>query len=175
MKTKKAKLNQKRSEKVYGWSVGSSFRVSPQIAGEYIDDLKGKHGGVIRPIDVVEAARDPESPIHGEFEWDTEKAAVTAWKQRARQMLNHLVIVVDVHKSDPEHTPPAFINVRVTKGSRGYASVDAVAASPEWQSYALDQCLKMLTGLKRRFNHLSELDSVWAAIDEVNSKQKQGS
>lgn len=173
MKSKKAKTDSKNSTRVFGWSVGSSFRVSPQIAGEYLDDLRKRNGGIVKPIDVVEAAKDPASPIHGEFEWDVDKAAETAWKQRARQMLNHLVIVVDVHKSKPEQTPPAFINVQVTKGSRGYASTDAVAASPEWQAYALDQCMKMLVGLKRRFNHLSELDSVWAAIDEASSKQKR--
>lgn len=147
--------------------------MSPQVAGEYLDEIRERNGGIVKPIDVVEAAKDISSPIHKEFEWDVDKAAVTAWKQRARQMLNHLVIVVDVNKSDPEHTPPAFINVQITRGSRGYASTDAVALSEDWRSYALDQCMKMLTGLKRRFNHLSELDSVWAAIEEAGSKQKE--
>ena len=40
--------------------------------------------GYINPETVIEAARNPQSPIHNEFTWDIQEAARTLWIDQAR-------------------------------------------------------------------------------------------
>lgn len=47
----------------------------------------GDADGHIEPVNVVEAARDPSSPIHDEFEWDIRKAAQAHQIETARSLI----------------------------------------------------------------------------------------
>ena len=43
--------------------------------------------GYINPETVIEAARNPQSPIHNEFTWDIQEAARTLWIDQARTLI----------------------------------------------------------------------------------------
>ena len=43
--------------------------------------------GKVNPVDLVEAARDPEHPCHSDFTWDIEKAASERWRDQARSII----------------------------------------------------------------------------------------
>lgn len=56
-------------------------------------------GGKIDPLELVEAARDPDHPCHGDFTWDVEEAAAKCWRYEARKLIRSLgfkVMVEDV-------------------------------------------------------------------------------
>ncbi len=56
-------------------------------------------GGKIDPLDLIEAARDPGHPCHGDFTWDIEQAASERWRDQARELIRSVkfeVIVEDV-------------------------------------------------------------------------------
>jgi len=56
------------------------------VIEERLEFLKGKYGKVTPDI-VVEDARDTESPLHDQFEWDLEKAAMRTWRETARKLI----------------------------------------------------------------------------------------
>ena len=58
--------------------------------------------GRIAPNIVVDAARDPASPLHDEFEWDVAKAAERDWIRTACELIRSVkFIVVSTHVISP--------------------------------------------------------------------------
>lgn len=48
--------------------------------------------GCIKPDDVIAAAREPDHPLHGKFQWDVRKAALRDWRRTA----NHIIEAVEI-------------------------------------------------------------------------------
>ena len=157
--------------RIYKWRPGSTFKVDAQEAGEYLEELREqKEDEALTPTDVYEAAQDPDSPLHEEFEWDVEKAAKAHWRDRAGNLLRHLA-VVRVWTEEASDGVPAFLSVNVTSGSRGYVSAEQVYASADYHEQVVEQALKMFKGLQARFGKLGELSDIWKAIEKAEKKR----
>jgi hypothetical protein len=54
-----------------------------------------KRDGGLTPDAVIEEAKDPDSPLHDEFDWDVESAAMDWWREQARKLIRsvHVEIV----------------------------------------------------------------------------------
>ena len=52
-----------------------------------LEAIARNNGGVLRPFDVVQDARQPDSPLHELFEWDVEEAAQEHWMHTARRII----------------------------------------------------------------------------------------
>lgn len=63
------------------------------VAGR-LEEIRLKNGGVLRPTDVVGAARDPKSVLHGEFEWDDTVAAERFRIDQARTLISSVSVTV---------------------------------------------------------------------------------
>ena len=55
-----------------------------------LEKIAAANDGILRPRDVVAAARDKKSPLHGRFEWSNDKAA-EAWREEQARRLIHEV------------------------------------------------------------------------------------
>lgn len=51
--------------------------------------------GMIKPLDVINAASDKCSPLHAHFEWDDTKAAGRWRMEQARQLIRSVTIVIN--------------------------------------------------------------------------------
>jgi hypothetical protein len=81
--------------------------------------------GRIAPNIVVDAARDPASPLHDEFEWDVAKAAERDWIRTACELIRSVKFIVEFedrkiiapyYVSDPSRDESAYIQTaRVAK------------------------------------------------------------
>lgn len=160
--------------RIYKWRKGSSFRVDAQVAGEFLEDLREQNGGLLTKDVVWEAAQNPESPIHKEFEWDVEIAAREHWKSRAGDMIRHLA-VVRILDTPPEDGVPAFVNVVVKTDDderRGYVTGTQVLSDADLHQQAIDQALRLLKGLEARYNAIVELDDIWKAIRKAEKRRE---
>jgi hypothetical protein len=73
--------------------------------------------GVLRAEDVVQAARDPASPLHDRFEWDDEKAAEQHRLAQARTLIR--TVTIEIKSSTISLSVPAYVS---TPGARsGYS------------------------------------------------------
>lgn len=108
------------------------------------------------PSDVVEAARNARSPIHGRFEWDDAKAAHQHRLKQARQILRVAVIHVKGHKK-----PARLVHVPITraesKSKEGYYKPLPMIAENdfEWEA-AYSQALQKLSAAQRAVKDLEE-------------------
>lgn len=60
---------------------------------ERIRELYRIHGKITADI-VIADAKNESSPLHGQFEWDTDKAAMEAWRETARRIIRSVKIQV---------------------------------------------------------------------------------
>lgn len=92
-----------------------------------LEDRKGR----LTPEQVLEAASDPKSALHSQFEWDDSKAAYAHRLDQARELIRRVKIelvveertikaVAYVRDPDRQTSEPGYINsMRVTKRTAG--------------------------------------------------------
>lgn len=60
-----------------------------------INDIAKRHRGTITPSQVLIAAKDPDSPLHGCFEWDDSAAAEWYRRDQARVLIRSVKIDIN--------------------------------------------------------------------------------
>lgn len=154
---------------IYEWRSGSRYRVPAQAAGEIVEQLADRNGGVCPPSAVVDEARDPGSPLHPViFRLEQDQAAEAWYRQEARQLVNDITVVVE----GSTVRPAAFYSVQIMGADGpqvGYAPREMVVASADLHAQALQEALEYLNGFRRRFRHLQELAPVMSAIEDIET------
>jgi hypothetical protein len=153
--------------RIFKWKDGSTFKASAQEVGEYLSNYMQMHGlPVLQTEDIVEAAKDVASPMHNDFEWDVYKAAEKHWKERARNLANHIVIVKS--KKQPAYEGvPAFTSIEVTDYGRGYMAMTDVISDEEYKKQAIDFVKRQLISLKNKYEKYTQLDHIWKEIRKL--------
>ncbi len=128
-----------------------------------------KRRGTITPERVVQAAKDPKSPLHSRFTWDNTEAAHQWRLQQARQLIRVCVSVL----------PGTTVNERVFvslardayKEGGGYRVTAEVLSDAEMREELLSEALKDLDVFKQKYARLKELSLVFSAIEKVQMKR----
>lgn len=126
-----------------------------------------RDGGLITPIAVIEAARDPNSVLHGAFTWDDREAA-EKWRIREAQ---HLIreCRITIQHGDKKIETYAFVGLSTDRvdssANNPYRVASDVAQNNDLLAVAERDALNQLDNLKGRFEHLKRLKPVWDAID----------
>lgn len=91
---------------------------------ERIRQLYDQHGSVTPDI-LIEDARDPESPLHDQFEWDVNRAAMETWRETARRLIRSVRVVrtfEDVKFTGKGRPIPEFIrDPSASQRDQGYS------------------------------------------------------
>ena len=74
--------------------------------------------GVVTPTAVVEAAKNPKHPLHGEFIWDNALAANLQRQDRARELIRNYLTVVVIHSNEKIVSPYYVRDPRREAGAR---------------------------------------------------------
>lgn len=154
---------------IYQWREGSRFRAKAQEAGELVAQIEAESGGVAPPAAIVRAARPVTSPIHDDFVWSNSKAARLYREEQARKLVRSLVVIKVSEGSDEPLPSVAFVHVKPAGASSGYMTTSRAMTDAVLRRQAIRECLALLDGIKRRFEHLSELGSVFAEIDRASA------
>jgi hypothetical protein len=76
---------------------------------------------------VIEDAKNPVSPLHSEFEWDIDKAAMEAWRETARRLIRSVTVVVNTESkafNAVGYRAPEFVrNPTLSNRDQGYARI----------------------------------------------------
>ena len=131
--------------------------------------VRQKHGGMLRPKDVVSFARNPKTSLHNRFEWDDSEAA-----QKYRIVQAHKIIRVTVtmiqHKNEVFR---AYVSLHSDRGARngGYRAVVEVLTDDDLRAAMLEEALVELDIFRQRYGRLEELVSLFSELDKVESKK----
>lgn len=147
---------------VFQWKQGSRIKADAQQAGVLCSRLEAE--GRLTAKALLDESRDEDSPLHGEFEWDNGIAAEKYRENQARHIINCLVTV---HESAAPTR--SFFNVEYKTAE--YRSVTAIMQDADGRDQLLSLALRELDAFKRKFNSLSELAAVFAAIEEIQEKR----
>jgi hypothetical protein len=125
--------------------------------------------------DILEAARPKRSKLHPFFDWDDE-AAAEKWRLHSARVMAANIHIRVVGADGDERTTRAFHPVRVTENEedgkqRPYTSIAAIMADPDLSGQLLDRAKRDLGTFRRKYAVLSELQGVFAAIDELSLEE----
>ena len=102
----------------------------PVISEQIVAAIKSlERRGRLTPDQVVEAARNPRSPLHGRFEWD-DSAAAAKWRiEQARELIRTIKVVITIE--DREIRVPRYTRDQAAEGDeQGYSSLERTLAEP---------------------------------------------
>jgi hypothetical protein len=150
----------------YAWREGAHLNVDPAAVGKIVEGIERRKNGVVLANDVVEAAKDPASPIHKAFEWDDALAAHEHRLSQARQLLRCLVVVKGEEKE--EKVERVYVALRDKEG--GYRPLVKVMADEGQRKRLLALAFAELTVVMRKYKHLEELASVHEAIERARKQ-----
>lgn len=127
-----------------------------------IEDKSGR----LTAEQVVEAARDEESPLHGYFVWDDDVAAYQYRLDQARALIRNVRVTMRVSR----RTVSAIAYIRDPSqdgNSPGYRSTREVAKDPEASREALAFAFGAAAAHLRRARELASLFKADQAFDEL--------
>lgn len=138
---------------------------SPRIQAE-LELVAKQNDGVLPARAVVEFARsNPQSALHAQFEWDDSVAAERFRLDQARTIIASVTILP---RDGRTVTVRAWCNLpsdRVTNPA--YRPTVEVLSDEDMRAQLLGDVLGELGRLRRKHQDLTELASVWAAVDAV--------
>jgi hypothetical protein len=132
-----------------------------------LEEIRAAGGGLLMPSKVVEYAENPETALHGEFNWDDTEAARLYRLQQAREVIRVHVTIVG------ENPQPirAYVSLSTdrTMGG-GYRAIVDVLDSSEQRAVMLMDALNELRAFKRKYDHLVALKPLWEAMNDVSQR-----
>ena len=128
--------------------------------------IAAANNGVLMPPQVWQWAQaNPDSELHGEFEWDEHEAAKQAWTQRARDLIRVHVRYEEVSQVAEKVGVREWVSLPSDRQhGGGYRSMDDVLTNADLMAEMLTDCLRELERLQRKYGHLEALRDVWDAI-----------
>lgn len=158
--------------KVYTWVPGSRLGyLNASIIGAELDRLIEGKRQKLKAEDVVEAARNPRSPLHKAFEWDNRKAGHAYRLTQARHLLRSVQIKI-ITPQRKEQTIRATVAYKQPEQphKRFYSTMADAMSDPDRRAEVVEQALREFRALRRKYAELHELAQVFAAIDHAGRK-----
>jgi hypothetical protein len=135
-----------------------------------LETIRRANDGVLRPGDVVEAARDEDHPLHPCFEWDDSEAAEKYRLVQARNLIKVAVMVMP----KTEQTYQVYVSMRSDRAEEGggYRRVVDVVSKQETRQQLVAEALRDLEYWQRKYAMLTELAEVFEAITKAKAKRR---
>lgn len=134
-----------------------------------LEEIRSRHGGILRAEDVVEFARDETTHLHSHFEWDDTEAAEQYRLEQARRVIRLRVTVAKNLGND--RPVPMYVSLTTDRAQPGggYRPFVDVMSSEELKAELLRQALSEFKRVRSRYNELRELAPIFAAIEQVDA------
>jgi hypothetical protein len=130
-----------------------------------LERIRKKHGGILRPSDIVAEAETEDNPIHDRFDWNDASAAHTHRLEQARDLIQVCVVMLPGYNRQTR----CYVSLARDRqeDSGGYRHVSAVMADSETRDELLAEALDELRRIETKYHDLTELAHVFAAAKAV--------
>ena len=129
--------------------------------------IAAKNDGLLKPEDVVEAARPPKSPLHDRFTWDDSEAARQFRLVEARNLIRTTIQYVKVGDEDRSFRVFCSLSPDREEDGGGYRETVAVLENKAYREQLLADALAELKTFETRYTRLQELAGVLKEIRKV--------
>lgn len=158
----------------FEFSEGARFQSGAQTdanaaraVGDHLELLRNQVQGELTPKDVVDDARNPNSPLHSYFEWN-DSAAAEAFRLSQARGLIRAVVAVYVSDDKPAVRTRAYVHVPEAQAPHYREMVHAMSQKKTRQ-LILQQAWKELRAWRVRYQHLKEFSDLVKVMDEVEA------
>lgn len=142
---------------VVTWKTNLFGTADAQKVADEIAEL----GTEIKPSDIVQMARNPETESHKCFEWDDKKAADKYRLTQARTVVCNLVYVSE---DTEEHREPVRLFYKPDAES-SYKPTKMILRNQTEYEELLNRCAADIRRLKAKYHTLSEYDWLWEMVN----------
>lgn len=140
------------------------------VVGAHIEMLRGKFKGELTPEDVLDDAKNPNSPLHSFFEWDDTEAARQHRLKQARGLIR-AVVAVYVQEDKPAVRMRAYVHVNEPSAPH-YRETTHALSQRNTRDLVLKRALRELNDWKRKYADLKEFAKVVEVIDQLQIEAK---
>lgn len=144
---------------VYKVAPGAHIKTDPNIVGRMFEELEQTEQGLTAQT-LLDANRPKNAPLHNEFEWDNRKAAEAYRLNQSRYIIRSIVIV-------PEEKPQEYVRAVFSVTDGKYENIRAILSDERKRESLLSIALRDLKSFERKYNTLSELAPIWAAMEQI--------
>lgn len=150
----------------------SSDLIEDEDAAEALQLIaKNDPDGLIQPVEVVEAARDEQSPLHRFFEWDDGTAAEAFRLVQARNLIRS----VRIARGEP--TGPQIVNVTIIHADtgekrRGYVPTERAVSEPDLRAQILQDARRGIEAYRNRLATFEQMQVVVGHLDVALESMK---
>jgi len=136
-----------------------------------LNTITQKHDGMLRPVDVVEFAKNERTVLHSCFTWNNTEAA-EQWRIHQARML--IRVTVAVFQDDDETEYRAFVSLKDDRyGHLGYRPMISILGDGDLTEKMLEEALEEMATFKEKYKQLHELVAVFAEIDKVKMERRR--
>jgi hypothetical protein len=145
---------------VFQYKAGAVIKTPAEVAGAVCLNLEKTSG--LTPERLLAASRNPDAPLHGEFEWNDAAAAEKYRTAQAAYIIRNIEVQVSVNEA-PQPIR-AFFNL--TRNDHEYHSIEIITQTPEYFDDLLERVRKELESFKKKYGLINGLAGVIGAIDQ---------
>jgi hypothetical protein len=140
----------------------SITNVNPQAAGEELERIRAQKGKLV-PSYIVEAAVDPESPLHNAFEWNDARASQEHRLNQARRLVSSIRVL-----NSPTAKPiRAFVTVRTPDHGRTYMPTVEAMSDADLRERVLAEIRNSIESIEQRYAHFVEIRDLLAQLKNM--------
>lgn len=146
----------------YGYRVRGLNKAPAQVAGEMMEQLEQSEKG-LSPETLLDANRDENAPLHGEFEWRDDVAAEQYRLNQAGGIIRNIVrITVETQEQVPVR---AFVPTGERK--QAYVSIATALTNEQWRKNLLEQAKRDMQAFSSKYRNITELSDVLTAMQKA--------
>lgn len=139
-----------------------------RAAGEVLAEMARANGGTLTPREIVDVARDEDSPLHWFFEWDDSTAAELYRHEQARTLVRSFNIEVRINKTIV--TLPKYVrDPSVGASAQGYIETARIRTDEDIRRDVLLQEFERAGTALRRARKLADYFGCTDEVEEMIS------
>jgi hypothetical protein len=160
--------------KIAGFEFSDGARFQAGAAGDantvgaHLELLRQQCKGELTPKDVVDDARNPNSPLHSYFEWDDGAAAEHYRLSQARGLIR-AVVAIYTRPDQPAQRTRAYVHIPEPSAPH-YRETSHAMSQKKTRDMVLQRAWREFQEWRRRYKDLKEFASVFEAADEIEKK-----
>jgi hypothetical protein len=131
-----------------------------------LGEIELENGGRLTPAAVVADAKNPDSPLHGCFTWDVEKAAQAYWIEQARALITSIQVVQRTDKTSVR-TVYYVRDPSAGCGEQGYVSTETLRSDKDMAREAIVAEFSRVADMLRRARELAAVLDAAADVETL--------
>lgn len=130
-----------------------------------------KENGALLPEDVVDAARDPDSPMHDHFTWDDNKAAEKQRLHEARALIRRIHIEVSFH--DMSISVPRYVrDPEAAANQAGYRDILKIKSEEDTARAVIIDEMERVKNAVNRAKRIATVLGIESDLEKINDAVK---